>query len=453
MRLPAPRLPALVLGAALALGGGRARAEGHASLELPSPTPWDDPKVLADPARREHFEFVPMFNHRRDRPPWSLRVFASVPEAKQHPEKLPATLLLGDMLFHAPGLLGRRAAFFGLSCASCHPNGGATNDIDVGPQTDRPGNVDMLSSYFTPAADDGIFNPRNVPSLRGARYTAPYGHAGAVGSLGEFVDHVVSAELAEPAMRRDFNGALVFYLEQLDFLPNKNLDALGRLTDKASDAARRGQALFAAPRAQLDGMSCASCHVPASFFTDRQSHLLHHGSENAGPMEGFDTPTLLNTAESAPYFFDGSAPTLVEAVNLIDKRHALGLSREQKSDLAAYLEAVGAVDEGFSLPTAQEQVLHPVAYLNLLLAGPYQDDAQIWSTCLDTVRHELRGAALASREVKSSMEQEIAAFEQFVAQPAHRTPSAANRAALVELRARLLKAAGAGHKSKQAARP
>ncbi|MBS2029629.1 MAG: hypothetical protein JST54_17130 [Deltaproteobacteria bacterium] len=408
---------------------------------------WENPDVLRDPKKRESFEFVEMFDHRREKPSWNLRVFAEHPEYKQHPEKLPPTILLGDLLFHAPAVLGKPASFFGMSCASCHPNGAASVDIDVGTEAELPGNVDMTSHYFTPLADDGFTNPRNVPSLRGAKYTGPYGHAGSVSSVGEFVDHVISQELANPPLRRDWHTALTVYVEQLEFLPNPRLDVFGRLTDQADAAAHRGEKLFNAPRAQLDGMACASCHVPESFFTDRRSHAFHHGQGNAAPTEGFDTPTLLNLAESPPYFYNGSAKTLADAVNTIDARSKLGLTADEKKDLTAYLAAVGAVDEPATEPSVSEQVVHPVAYLSLLTDGPVRDDQDLWTVCLETVRHELHGVLRGlSGDARAALEGPIHAFEKHVADAKNRTPSSENRKALVELRKKLLDAAAGQQK-------
>jgi hypothetical protein len=62
---------------------------------------------------------------------------------------------------------------------------------------------------------------------------------------------------------------------------------------------------------------------------------------DAGLSGGFDTPTLLNTNYTAPYFHDGSLDTLGDVVAWFDQRFALGLSPEECADLTAYLEVVG----------------------------------------------------------------------------------------------------------------
>ena len=401
------------------------------------PRPWLDPEIAADAPRREGFEFDPMFDHQKVRPAYALRAFSVHPSLAGHPERLAPNLLLGDLLFHAPALMGNAAKFFGMSCNSCHPNGSATPDIWVGFQSKRTGTIDMLSDYFTPLADDGIDDARRVPSLRGARYTAPYGHAGSVGSLGDFIDHVVSMELAQPPMRRDWRDALVLYIEQFDFLPDPYLDSLGHLNDTASPAAKLGEKLFEKPRPQFDGHSCASCHVQESFFTDRRTHAFNHGCD-AAPGEGFDTPSLLNLDERAPYFFDACAPTLKAAVNQLDRKHHLALTADEQAELTAYLEAVGAVSSEPSVPTTSGQVGHALAYLTLLQSGPLADDRDLWPLCLETVDHLLRGALReGSSAEQKTLGPAVMAFRTFAQTKGSREPGAANRAELARLAARV----------------
>ena len=93
-------------------------------------------------------------------------------------------------------------------------------------------------------------------------------------------------------------------------------------------------------------MSCASCHVPSAQFTDRLSH--HIGSQEAhGAAGAFETPTLLNVAYTAPYFHDGSLDTLGDVVNWFDRRYGLGLTEGERTDLTAYVEAVGAAEQPY----------------------------------------------------------------------------------------------------------
>jgi len=408
--------------------------------------PWEQPafQKLSPAQQRAQLEFSDRFDHRKARPVRQLRILEANPAAYQNPDRLPPTLLLGDLLFHSPQILGDHPALYGMSCASCHPGGSTTPDVDVGAQcTDRPGNVDLRADFFTPLADDGVYAPRNVPSLRGLRYTGPYDRDGSKASMREAIAAVISTEFQQQ-LRPDWLDALTAYIGEFDFVPNKQLDGLGRLTAAASPAAHQGEKLFAEARPQFAGMSCATCHVQSSFFTDHRTHSFRHAAGRAVsvPEEAFKTPTLLDTVESAPYFFDGSAPTLAAAVAQIDAQHHLGLSAPEKAQLTAYLEAVGAEDVPARVASLRERFDDSLAYLSLLLKSPSQNDPQLWSLCLETVRHDLRAATLQARgTARTAVEGPVAAYEGWVAMADHQKPSAANRAALGKLREQLLAAA------------
>ncbi|MHC4067042.1 MAG: cytochrome C, partial [Planctomycetota bacterium] len=54
---------------------------------------------------------------------------------------------------------------------------------------------------------------------------------------------------------------------------------------------------------------------------------------------------------TAPYFHDGSLETLADVVAWFNTRFTLGLSKQKKADLTAYLEAVGTGEEPFEIFT------------------------------------------------------------------------------------------------------
>ena len=54
----------------------------------------------------------------------------------------------------------------------------------------------------------------------------------------------------------------------------------------------------------------------------------------------FKGPVLRGLAGRAPYFHNGSAASLLDAVNFYDVRFGLGLTDEQKSDLVAFLRTL-----------------------------------------------------------------------------------------------------------------
>jgi mono/diheme cytochrome c family protein len=180
----------------------------------------------------------------------------------------------------------------------------------------------------------------DIPSLRGIRFTAPYGRDGRFASLRDFTRNVVVNEFNGEEPSPLVLDALVTYMLEFDFLPNPYLHFDGTLTALAPPAAKRGEAVFRRPFAQMGERSCASCHIPDSHFTDNRVHDI--GSAGDAYFSGaFDTPTLLNANYTAPYFHDGSLETLGDVVAWFDQRFALGLSDQQRADLTAYLEVVG----------------------------------------------------------------------------------------------------------------
>jgi cytochrome c peroxidase len=89
-----------------------------------------------------------------------------------------------------------------------------------------------------------------------------------------------------------------------------------------SESAVRGWNIFQA-------IKCNNCH-DGILFTDQQYHNIGIGMDQPEPDAGrfkvtnkpedtgaFKTPTLRDIAKSAPYFHDGSAKTLEEAVDIM----------------------------------------------------------------------------------------------------------------------------------------
>jgi len=131
-----------------------------------------------------------------------------------------------------------------------------------------------------------------------------------------------------------------------------------------SDGAKRGFEVF-----QKSG--CNTCHA-GLLFTDTQFHNVGIGMDKTDPDVGrfkvsnqeqdhgaFKTPTLRDISKSAPYFHDGSVPTLEQAVDLMlaggkpnqwlskDKLKPVLLPAQQRMDL---LEFLRALDEACDMP-------------------------------------------------------------------------------------------------------
>ncbi|HET9931106.1 MAG TPA: hypothetical protein VFQ35_10480 [Polyangiaceae bacterium] len=339
----------------------------------------------------------------------------SAERAKRNPT---SDLLLGDLLFHSPRTLGPRARSLGISCNSCHPNGAAHVTFELAGLSDRPGNVDLSSAFFRGASDDGIVNFVNIPSLRGCRYTGPYGHDGRTASLAEFMQSVVHVEFDGAPLSPEHSAALMRYVLDLDFLPNQNLDPRNRLRDGASAAAKRGALLFEAPRTGFGGASCASCHPASTFFRDGQVHRLGsaHSPSPYAIDGGYETPTLLGLAETAPYFHDGRFAHVADVVGWFDVTFSLGLTEAERSDLGAYVEAIGAVDrprDDRPLAVQLDQVFSYVSLLSL-------DDQEVCDAARDEVDALLATAPLAMRARARDARKSLGAL----ARSSERTPAA-----------------------------
>jgi cytochrome c peroxidase len=293
---------------------------------------------------------------------------------------------LGNLAFSAPDVLGDPARRAGISCASCHVGGEANPAFFLPGHSSRPGNVDVTGPFFNPEADDSLLNPLDIPSLRGSRHSAPYGRDGRSASLREFTREVIVTEFAGEEPLPAVLDGLVAYMRQFELLPNPKLGPGGRLTEVASGAARRGEALFHESFEGMGGVSCASCHVPSAMFLDGRSH-------DVGTGGYYDTPTLLNVDFTPPYFHDGRAAGLADVVEHFNRHFTLGLQAGERADLVAYLEAVG---DG-QTPTERTDLAFEMAELEIftgLLDRTLADrDVPLTRLVVDTVNRELRKVA------------------------------------------------------------
>jgi cytochrome c peroxidase len=104
-------------------------------------------------------------------------------------------------------------------------------------------------------------------------------------------------------------------------------------------AVGRGRAIFNA--------RCGSCHVDAH-LTDNNTGVLHDPAETGMDphyaartrQKRYRTTPLRGLWQHPPYFHDGSAATLAEVVNHYNSVRHLGLTAQQKQDLASYLSTL-----------------------------------------------------------------------------------------------------------------
>ncbi len=290
---------------------------------------------------------------------------------------------LGDMAFSSPYILGGPARKAGLNCSTCHVNGASNAKLYVPGMSSRPGNFDTTGPFFNPKADNGTLDPVTIPSLRGARYLAPYGHDGRMSSLHDFIRNVIVNEFAGPEPTSEILDAIVVYIQDIDFLPNPRLAPDGRLTAKASAAERRGQALFSKPFPRDPSLSCAACHMPSSAFVDHRQHDVGSGGM-------FKTPTLMNADFNAPYFHDGRYVSFDQVVAHFDRVYALRLSASDRRDLVAYLDAVGDGVRPYEPDGVDPHMKEIVDFSSVLATAIPGDDAATVTLTAETVGNELR---------------------------------------------------------------
>ncbi|MCB9684278.1 MAG: c-type cytochrome [Alphaproteobacteria bacterium] len=214
---------------------------------------------------------------------------------------LPEDVEAGRRLFFSSLDSRMAASGAGISCSTCHMDG----------------------------RNDGLTwnlrgQPRNTPSLAGPVYlTAPV-------TWSEEVDSVADEAMLTSSTRMGGQG-----LHETDALLIEAYINSTRYPDvprfgETSDLVQQGEALF-----NRSDVGCGSCHN-GDLYTDNDLHQI------IGPMPT-QTPTLRGIAASAPYFHDGSAPSLAAVVDMA-RDGSMGdtsmLSADERKALVAYLESL-----------------------------------------------------------------------------------------------------------------
>jgi cytochrome c peroxidase len=226
----------------------------------------------------------------------------------------------------------------GVSCFDCHVNGHTTGQFhltpDVRPQSER-------------------FRIETV-TLRGVFAQTRFGSKRDIRSLEQFSETEENSayfdgdiSLAERKGARKFTDreqmSMAHFQNIIDFPPAPKLDNQGRLDRaKATEAEMRGQAVFA--------KNCASCHA-APFYTDNLSHDLqverfynNVGSTSMGKPGRAEGPIktfpLRGIKDSPPYLHDGRLLTLEDTVEFFNLVLQLRMTRQEKSDLVAFLRVL-----------------------------------------------------------------------------------------------------------------
>jgi hypothetical protein len=303
---------------------------------------------------------------------------------------------MGDVAFSSPLTLGGPARQAGISCNTCHVNGTTNPKLYIPGLSTRSGTFDTTGHLFNPKADNGVLDPLTIPSLRGAHLLAPYGHDGRTLSLRDFVHNVIVNEFAGPEPPAEILDAMVAYIEDIDFVPNRRLAAAGKLTGPLSDSEKRGETLFYRPFPHNPTLSCAACHVPTGAFVDHQQHDVGSGGL-------FKTPTLLNANFNAPYFHDGRYTSYAQVVGHFDRTFYLGLSAQDRQDLVAYLQAIGDGEQAMLPDNVETRIREISDFMSILDTAIPEQNVAIATMTLDTVDRELRDLTEQFPERKNSI--------------------------------------------------
>ncbi len=286
----------------------------------------------------------------------------------QHPVDNPSTpekVALGKQLFTDPRLSGSGK----LSCQSCHYR-----------------HLGWGDALLLSRKDDGKLNTRHTPALYNVGYQHVWywdGRAPTLdlqilaawrGQLGADPAKVAATLNGVDGYRSQFvavwrTGAtpdnvvetLAAFLRSLvsDNSPWDRHEA-GEAGAVSVDAIA-GEALFAGKG------RCTTCHSPPYYGNSTFFNIgLEHGKTNPDPgrynvnkldenRSAFKTPTLRSVAQSAPYFHDGSAATLKDAVRYMagggkpdpDKTPILqptGLSEAEIDQIVAFLKSLSSTE-------------------------------------------------------------------------------------------------------------
>jgi cytochrome c peroxidase len=215
----------------------------------------------------------------------------------------------------------------GIACLDCHVNGHTTGQFHLNPD-DRP--------------QHRRFRLDTV-SLRGVKEQQIHGSKRSLRSVEDFTEFEQRTAYfnGDPihAMKKGFmilDRVQVSHMAQMqnmfDFPPAPKLDYEGRLDrDKATESELRGEKLF------FGKARCSQCH-PAPYYLDHQMHDLHVERFLDEPPQGaIKTFTLRGIKESPPFLHDGRCLTLEDTVEFFNLVLELKLSKEEKSDLVAFL--------------------------------------------------------------------------------------------------------------------
>lgn len=306
-------------------------------------------------------------------PPAVLQAVLADPTLLDDPATTRALLGLNAVVGIAATVVEDQVTRLGTTCALCHStvnnsvapgigsrlDGWPNRDLEIGtiisvapglPAALAPVYASWPTGFYDPRFNiDGVSAPVVLPAAYGLRgvgletYTGegPISYWNAYVAVtqmhghGSFSDPRLGIRIVVPPQEDEVTPKLPA-LRQYQFSLNAPPPPAGSF-DAA--AAQRGQVLFKTTA------TCARCHVGPA-FTDH-GNLHEPGETGMDPLyaqrsttKRYRTTPLRGVWQRAPYFHDGSAPTLGAVVEHYNAVLSLGLTAAQQADLVEYLKSL-----------------------------------------------------------------------------------------------------------------
>jgi cytochrome c peroxidase len=268
------------------------------------------------------------------------------------PDADPLKLALGERLFSDPRLSGDGSR----ACTSCHDIG--TNGADGNRRDKAIDGSELLlntTTVFNAALNFRLDWEGDIRTLEAQAEAALENQR----AMGKSIDEVLGKLTADPQTRRQFGEAYGHAPDRASLLDalatyERSLVTPGSRFDRwlGGDAAalsaeeQNGYRLF-------KSLGCVSCHqgvnVGGNLF---ERHGIFHPLASPKP-EILRVPSLRNVATTPPYFHDGSAPTLHEAVRrMANAQLDQTLSDQQIESIVAFLNTLTGIYRGAPVSAA-----------------------------------------------------------------------------------------------------
>ncbi len=212
----------------------------------------------------------------------------------------------------------------GVACFSCHVNGHTNAAFELGPDS-RP-NLARLR-VGTPTMR-GNFNLMQLSSKRSIRSMDHFAE------VEEYFDGDpgMQQHIGPRSQKREVTNRMGDFNSILDFSPAPKLDAMGNLIpEKSTKQELMGEKLFRGKA------KCAQCHYGPAFVDDYMHDLQVERFYKGRPEGPIKTFPLRGIKDSPPYLHDDRLPTLDDATEFFNLVLELGLNKEEKDAITAYM--------------------------------------------------------------------------------------------------------------------